>query len=115
MEDITIKQIQEWERSFVKRKGIGQNKNDAIQTALFKLIEEVGEVAKAVHENKWSEVPAEVSDVIIFACKIANIAEDFYGKEELTNVLERKIDYCETRTYDKKNRKFDKPKNKEFK
>jgi len=115
MKNITIKQIQEWERSFVKRKGIKQNKDDAIKIALFKLIEEVGEVTKAVHEDKWSEVPAEVSDVIVFACKVANIAEDFYGKEELTNVLKRKIDYCETRTYDKKNKKFNKPKNKEFK
>jgi len=115
MKNITIKQIQKWERSFVKRKGIEQDKDDAIKTALFKLIEEVGEVTKAVHENKWSEVPAEVSDVIVFACKVANIAEDFYGEEELTNVLKRKIDYCETRTYDKKNKKFDKPKNKEFK
>ena len=71
--EITINDIQEWEKSFTKRKGISQNEETAIKIAMFKLTEEVGEVAKAVLEENWKEVPAEVSDVIVFACKVANL------------------------------------------
>lgn len=112
---ITIKQIQEWEKSFVKRKGIDKDEEKGLKIGTLKLMEEVGEVMKAILEKKWEEVPAELADVIIFACKIANIAEQFHKTDELSSVLERKINYVETRTYDKKINKFDKPKNKEFK
>ena len=46
--EITINDIQKWERSFTKRKGITQNEETAIKIAVFKLIEEVGEVSKAI-------------------------------------------------------------------
>jgi NTP pyrophosphatase (non-canonical NTP hydrolase) len=113
--NITIKDIQEWEKSFVKRKGVVDNEELGIKIAICKLMEEVGEVSKAVLEEKWEEVPAEVSDVIVFACKIANIAEKFHKTEELSEVLSRKIDYCEERTYNKDTKKFDKPQSEEFK
>ena len=35
--------------------------------------------------------------------------------DRLTAVIRKKMGYCETRTYDKKSKKFDKPKHKEFK
>ena len=110
-----IKDIQNWERDFIKRKGVSLEKEEQVRIAVFKLIEEVGEVVKAILENRWDEVQAETSDVIVFACKIANIAEDFYQAEELENVLKRKIDYCETREFNKNSIRFNKPKNKEFK
>lgn len=110
-----IANIQKWEREFSVKKGIAQDEEKSTKIATLKLIEEVGEVCKAVLEKKWKEVPAEVADVIIFACKIANIAEDFHGTEKLAEVLKRKIEYCETRTYDAKINKMDKPENKEFK
>ena len=113
--EITINDIQKWEKSFTKRKGISQDENTAIKIAMFKLAEEVGEVAKAILEENWKEVPAEVSDVIVFACKIANIAEKSHKTEKLNNVLQKKINYCENRKYNAKIKKFDKPKNKEFK
>ena len=113
--NLTIKEIQEWERSFTKKKHISQKEEEAIKIAIFKLVEETGEVAKAILEENWDEVPAEVSDVIVFACKIANIAEEFHKTDTLTNVMRRKIEYCEKRKYDTKIRKFDKPKNDEFK
>ena len=111
---ITISDIQEWEKSFVKRKGISEEKAVAIKIGLCKLIEEVGEVSKALIEDKWDEIQAEVADVIIFACKIANIAEKFHNADKLSNVIARKINYCETREYNPEIKKFDKPKNSEF-
>lgn len=113
--EITINDIQKWERSFTKRKGITQNEETAIKIAVFKLIEEVGEVSKAILEEQWDEVPAEVSDIIVFACKVANLAEKFHKTEKLNNVLQRKMNYCETRKYNAKIKKFDKPKNEKFK
>jgi NTP pyrophosphatase (non-canonical NTP hydrolase) len=110
-----IKDIQNWERNFSKKKGINFKKEEQIKIAVFKLTEEVGEVSKAILENRWNEVQAEVSDVIIFACKVANIVEDFYQTDKLENVLKRKIGYCEKRTFDERSKKFNKPKNKEFK
>lgn len=112
---LTIKQIQDWEKNFVKKKGVVLDEETSVKIAICKLVEEVGEIAKALLEDRWNEIQAEVSDVIVFACKIANIAEKFHGADDLTDVLERKIRYCETRTYDKKKTKFDKPKNREFK
>lgn len=110
-----IKDIQKWEKEFSNKKGIAKDKEKATKIAIFKLTEEVGEICKAVLENKWNEVPAEVTDVIVFACKVANIAEEFYGAEELTKVLKRKLDYCEKRNYNKETNKLNKPRNKEFK
>ena len=112
---MTIKEIQNWEREFVKRKMLPSDKKSQIRIAVSKLVEETAEVVGAVLEGQWKEVQAEVSDVIIFACKIANIAEDFHEADKLEDVMKRKIDYCETRTLDKSSLKFDKPKNKEFK
>jgi len=110
-----IKKIQDWEKSFAKRKGVNLKKDELIKIAICKLIEETGEVARAIIKDRWDEVQAEISDVIVFACKIANIAEDVYKTERLEDVLKRKMEYCETRTFDKKSKKFNKPKNKEFK
>ncbi len=112
---ITIEDIQEWEKSFVERKGISEDEEEAIKIAICKLTEEVGEVSKALLENKWDEIQAEVADVIIFACKIANIAEKFHKTDKLSGVINRKINYCEKRDYNPDSRKFNKPKNSEFK
>ena len=110
-----IKKIQNWEKSFVKRKSIRFKKDELVKVAICKLIEEIGEVARAILESRWNEVQAEISDVIVFACKIANIAEDIYKADKLEDVLKRKIKYCETRIFDKRSKKFNKPTNKEFK
>ena len=110
-----IKEIQNWEKNFSRKKGINLKKDEQIKIAILKLTEEVGEVSKAILENRWNEIQAEISDVIIFACKIANIAEDIYKTDKLEDVLKRKMKYCEIRTLDKKSKKFNKPKNKEFK
>ena len=48
---ISIDDIQKWEKNFTKNKGISQNEETAIKIAIFKLVEETGEVAKAVLEN----------------------------------------------------------------
>lgn len=115
MSIMTIKDIQEWEKNFAKNKGINFTPDEAVKIGMFKLIEEVGEVAKAITEKQWTEVSAEIADVIIFACKIANIAERFHKTEKLEDVLKKKIKYCEKRVFDKKSRKFNKPKDKNFK
>ena len=112
---ISIEEIQEWEKSFVKNKGISEKEEIAIKIAICKLTEEVGEVAKALLEARWEEIQAEIADVIIFACKMANIAEKFHNTENLTKTIKKKIEYCETRNYDSKSKKFDKPRNKKFK
>lgn len=44
--DITIKEIQEWEKSFVKKKGIAVDEQKASFIAVCKLMEEAGEMAK---------------------------------------------------------------------
>lgn len=110
-----ISDIQKWERDFSLRKGIAQDEEKSIKIATLKLSEEVGEVCKAILEKKWEEVPAEITDVIVFACKIANIAEDFHSTEKLEEVLKKKLEYSETRTYNSEINKMDKPINKDFK
>jgi len=110
-----IKNIQKWERDFVKKKGIALDEKEAKFIAISKLIEEVGETSKDLLEGNWKDIQAEVCDVIVFACKIANIVEDFHGAEELSKVMKKKLGYCETRTYNKDTKKFNKPKHKEFK
>jgi len=113
--DITIREIQEWEKSFVRNKGISEVEETSVRITLCKLTEEVGEVAKALLEGHWDGMQAEVTDVIVFACKMANIAEKFHNADDLSAVMRKKMGYCETRTYDPKSKKFDKPKHKEFK
>ena len=115
MKNITIREIQEWEKSFVKNKGLPEDKETSIKIAMCKLTEEVGEVAKTIVQEKYEEIPAEIADVIVFACKMANVAEKFYKTEDLTSVIRKKMGYCETRTYNSSLKRFDKPKNKEFK
>ena len=110
-----ISDIQNWERDFSQRKGIALDEGKALKIATLKLMEEVGEVCKAILEKKWDEVPAEVADVIVFACKVANIAEDFHQVEPLSKVMKEKINYCESRTYDPTINKMNKPKSKKFK
>ena len=112
---VTISDIQNWEKSFVKRKGISEEEETATKIAICKLVEEVGKVSKALIENNWDEIQAEIADVIIFSCKMANIAEKFHNVDKLSDVISRKIDYCETRKYDSNIKKFDKPRNNEFK
>ncbi|HHX99158.1 TPA: hypothetical protein GX533_00515 [Candidatus Dojkabacteria bacterium] len=111
---MNIKDIQTWERDFTKRKGIAQDEEKAVKIAMLKLTEEVGEVSKAILEKDWDGVLAEVTDVIVFACKVANIAEDFHNTEKLVDVMKEKIEYSEKRTYDKEKNKFDKPKDEKF-
>jgi NTP pyrophosphatase (non-canonical NTP hydrolase) len=111
---MNIKDIQTWERDFTKRKGIAQDEEKAVKIAMLKLTEEVGEVSKAILEKDWDGVLAEVTDVIVFACKVANIAEDFHHTEKLVDVMKEKIEYSEKRTYNKEKNKFDKPLDKKF-
>ena len=112
-----ISDIQKWEKEFVKKKSLPYSEEDQTRIGLSKLKEEVVELAEAVSDGQWNEVHAEVSDVIIFACKIANIAEEFHNAEKLEKVLRRKIEYSEKRTLDTSRglNKLDKPENKEFK
>lgn len=112
---MTLRQIQEWEMSFTVKKGIQQGEEEATKIATLKLMEEVGEIAKAILEGEWNEVQAEVADTIVFAAKIANIGEKFHGATPLTEVMQHKMSYCESRSYDKKSKKLDKPANQEFK
>jgi NTP pyrophosphatase (non-canonical NTP hydrolase) len=112
---ITIEKIQNWEKSFTKNKKISQDEKTSSFIAITKLIEEVGETAKDLLEGNWKEIQAEVCDVIVFACKIANIAEQYHKVDKLNNVIKRKLGYCEKRVYDQKTKKLDKPDNKEFK
>jgi NTP pyrophosphatase (non-canonical NTP hydrolase) len=111
---ITIRDLQDWDRDFSKRKGVELSEEKLIQMCMLKLIEEVGEVAKALYEKDWKAAQAEVCDVITFAVKIANIAEDFHGEEEFSEVLKKKIEYSEARQFDKKTGKFSKPDGYEF-
>ena len=111
---MTIQEIQTWEKSFVKKKGIAPDEQKASFIAVCKLLEEAGEMSKDLLEGNWGEIQAEVTDVIVFACKVANIAEDFHGAEQLTKVMEEKLGYCEGRIYDQQTNKFDKPKHSKF-
>jgi NTP pyrophosphatase (non-canonical NTP hydrolase) len=114
VQDITIREIQEWERSFTERKGIDMDEQKGSLIAVCKLMEESGEMAKDLLEKKWDEIQAEVTDVIVFACKVANIAEKFHGADSLSEVMRRKIAFSEDRTYNKETNKLDKPKHNEF-
>jgi len=111
---MTIEEIQAWEKSFVKNKGIAPDEKKASYIAICKLLEEAGEMAKDLLEGNWDEIQAEVTDVIVFACKVANIAEEFHGAEPLPKVMEHKLGYCEKRTYNQQTNKLDKPKHHKF-
>ncbi len=114
-EKITIKSVQDWDRDFSKKKGIEFPEEELILMSILKLVEEVGEVSKALHEKKWKDIQGEVCDVIVFALKIANIAEDFHKAEELSKVFKKKIKYSEARKFDKKTKIFDKVDGYQFK
>jgi len=112
--DITIREIQEWEKNFAKRKGLPPtDKSDSEQAMLvgfLKLSEEVGELAESLLRRQYDEIPAEVSDILIFACKIGKIAEDYFGQPSLSEELQAKIAYAEERKYDKSSGDLTKPK-----
>lgn len=112
--EVTIRDLQDWDRDFSRRKGVELSEEELIQMCILKLIEEVGEVAKALYGKDWRAVQSEVCDIITFAVKIANIAEDFHGEEELSKVFRKKIEYSEARQFDKKTGKFSKPEGYEF-
>ena len=112
--EITIKDIQNWDRDFSKRKGIKLSEKELIQMCILKLVEEVGEVAKGLYEKDWVVVQAEVCDVITFTIKIANVVEDFHGGKDLSEVFKKKMEYGEARQFDKKTGKFSKPDGYEF-
>ncbi len=111
---MTIKEIQEWEKDFSKRKGLPPtNKSDSYEAMIvgfLKLSEEVGELSEAILRKQYDEIPAEVADILIFACKIAKITEDYFDQESLSKELEKKIDYAEQREYDKSSEDLTKPK-----
>ncbi|MCX6764174.1 MAG: hypothetical protein NTU58_00475 [Candidatus Nealsonbacteria bacterium] len=112
--DITIKEIQKWEKNFSKRKGLPPtDKSDAHQSMIvgfLKLSEEVGELAEVLLRKQYDEIPAEVADILIFACKIGKIAEDYFGKSSLPCEIRAKINYAEKREYDKSSKDLTKPK-----
>lgn len=111
---ITIEEIQEWEKGFAQRKGLPptnkSNSGQALIVGFLKLSEEVGELSEALLKKHYDEVPAEISDIVIFACKIGKIVEDYYNQTPLSEELKSKIDYAEKREYDTKNQDLTKPK-----
>ncbi|MBN2198111.1 hypothetical protein JW698_02910 [Candidatus Wolfebacteria bacterium] len=111
--NLTIREIQDWEKSFLEKKGVFEDKDKekAIKTAICKLAEETGEVAEAILEDKWDKIQEEVTDVIVFACKVANIAEKFYGAEDLSDAIRKKIKICDEREWNPDNKKLNKTKN----
>jgi NTP pyrophosphatase (non-canonical NTP hydrolase) len=112
--DITIREIQEWEKSFSKRKGLPPtDKSDSHQAMIvgfLKLAEEVGELAEALLRKQYEEIPSEVADILIFACKIGKIVEDYFGQSPLSEEVRAKINYAEKREYNKSSQDLTKPK-----
>lgn len=112
--DVTIKEIQEWEKKFAKRKGLPptdkSDSNQAMIVGFLKLSEEVGELAEVLLRKQYEEIPAEISDILIFACKIGKIAEDYYNQSPLSEELRAKIDYAEKRVYKQSSKDLTKPK-----
>jgi NTP pyrophosphatase (non-canonical NTP hydrolase) len=113
--EITIRSLQDWDRDFSKRKGLEFPEEELILMSILKLIEEVGEASKALHEKDWENIQGEICDVVIFALKIANIAEDFHGVEELSKVFKKKIRYSEARQFNRETKIFNKPDGYQFK
>lgn len=114
MSKITIKEIQEWEKDFSKRKGLPpKDKSDSQQALIvsfLKLSEEVGELAEVILRKQYNQIQEEVADIVIFALKAAKIAEDYYDQSSLTSELIEKIKYSEERKYKKDSKDLDKPK-----
>lgn len=114
IKDISIKEIQEWEKDFSKRKGLPptdkSDSHQAMVVGFLKLSEEVGELAEVLLRKQYKEIPAEVADVLIFACKIGKIAEDYFNETPLSDEIRAKIDYAEKRGYDKLSKDLTKPK-----
>lgn len=112
--DITIKEIQEWEKGFSKRKGLPptdkSDSHQALVVGFLKLSEEVGELAEAILRKKYDEIPAESADIVIFVCKIGKIVEDYHNQASLSGEVRKKIDYAEKRGYDKSTKDLTKPK-----
>lgn len=112
--DITIRDIQEWEKNFAKKKGLPPtDKSDSYQAMIvgfLKLSEEVGELAEVLLRKQFGEIPAEVADILIFACKIGKIAEDYFNQPPLSEELKVKISYAEKREYDQSSKDLTKPK-----
>ena len=82
---MTIKDIQEWEKNFAKSKGINFTPDEATKIGMFKLIEEIGEVAKAIRnhtnlhtqktqnkEKTKAELASELADVLNYLLDISN-------------------------------------------
>ena len=113
--ELTLKELQEWDKDFSKRKRVDLSDDKLSQMCVLKLVEEVGEVAKAIYEKDWKGVQGEVCDVIIFALKISNIAENIHNQEEISKVFIKKIKYSEARDFDKETGKFSKPQGYGFK
>lgn len=109
-EKISIREIQDWEKSFLEKKGVPENREKSIKIAICKLMEETGEVAEALLEERWDEIQKEVTDVIVFACKVANIAEKFYGAEDLSTAIRNKMACCDKREWNPETKKFNKSK-----
>ena len=114
-EESTSRSLQDWDRDFSKRKGVEFSEEELILMSILKLTEEVGEVSKALHEKDWKNIQGEVCDVIIFALKIANIAEDLHGAEELSEIFKKKIEYSEARKFNRKTKIFNKADGYQFK
>lgn len=96
-----IKEIQNWEKEYAKRKGLPPQDetraHEGLISGFLKLSEEVGELSEAILKQEHENIPEEVVDIVIFACKVAKIAEDYYGQTPLTEELKKKIEYSEER------------------
>lgn len=113
MVNLTISEIQEWEKEFSKRKGLPPtDKSDSYQALIvgfLKLSEEVGELAETILRKQYDEMPAEVADILIFACKIGKVVEDYYDQPSLSSEIKQKIDYAEKREYNVSSKDLTKP------
>lgn len=109
-----IEEIQNWEKKYAKKKGLPpQDETEAhegLTSGFLKLSEELGELSEAILKKKDESIPEEVADIVIFACKIAKIAEDYYGQLPLTEELKKKIEYSEERELRESSQDLTKPK-----
>jgi NTP pyrophosphatase (non-canonical NTP hydrolase) len=110
--DITIKEIQEWEKKFAFKKGLPPQKKDEVNEALtagfLKLVEEVGELSENILRKRYDGCMEELSDIMIFTSKIGKLLEDYYNQPPLSDVLNAKIEHSEKREFDKKEYKLKK-------
>lgn len=114
MKDLSLRDIKDWEKKFSMKKGFyPKNKEEAeelLRRVFHKLVEEVGEVSSALLREKYENASEELADIIIFCTKINTILEEFYGQKPLQETLKEKMDYCEKREWDEKEKKLTKPK-----